>query len=528
MYGLTFEEQAPLRASHPQRTDIACFVGFVRRSAAPLPLALVHWLREHGWLAMSATTSDLLNLPVPLDSWNVFNLLFDWQTRPLQPAATGEQTISTYLGAAVRSFFAQGGRKCFVVRVGDPWPYSEAPDTRAARIDERLHALLPGYPNIITASPVERTSWLGVGQLFGLPEVSFLCLPDLADIVRTPQTVVEPPAVLPPGPEVFVECSASEPPPPVDDPARFVQGPRCDEAGYQAWAQALHRCAELIARQQREVQLIAAIPIPVADSAAAQDLLADLVDGGHGPLAQLLLTGGGVAGADRALASAFVQLVYPWARTPGSVRLPEQLESPDAVLAGLLARNALTRGTFRSAANLHLADLYDLFPVLPRAQLLTPVATTPGLAGRAHTALERLTLFGPTPTGLRLLSDVTTSLDESYRQAGVNRLVAALIRTARLLGETVVFESSNERLWARLRTGLEDLLNDFLQAGALQGPTAREAFSVHCDRSTMSQQDIDNGRVIAEISFRAAATIEQITVSLALDEGGQVALLQSG
>lgn len=126
-----------------------------------------------------------------------------------------------------------------------------------------------------------------------------------------------------------------------------------------------------------------------------------------------------------------------------------------------------------------------------------------------------------------LLSDVTTSLDESYRPACVNRLVSVIVRAARRLGEEVVFESSGDLLWARLRESLNRLLTGLLQAGALRGTTPAEAFQVRCDRSTMRQSDIDNGRVIAQIQFEAAAPIEGITVVLALDEGGQVSLVSS-
>ena len=48
-----------------------------------------------------------------------------------------------------------------------------------------------------------------------------------------------------------------------------------------------------------------------------------------------------------------------------------------------------------------------------------------------RTLLQRVSLFGPTPRGIRLLSDVTTSDDENYRPAGVSRLVSALVRAAR-------------------------------------------------------------------------------------------------
>jgi hypothetical protein len=224
------------------------------------------------------------------------------------------------------------------------------------------------------------------------------------------------------------------------------------------------------------------------------------------------------------VASAFVQLVYPWVRTSGSGNLPEALESPDAVLIGILARNALTHGTYRSVAGLYLGDVYDVYPLLRRDQICRTWPDHPGERIASHSLLERVSTFGPTPDGWSVLSDTTTALDESYRPASVNRLMASVIRAARQFGEDVVFEASGERLWGRLWGRLYGLLLTLFQAGALRGATPNAAFSVRCDRSTMSQQDLDAGRIIVQIILNPAAPIEEIRVALALESGGQVSL----
>jgi phage tail sheath protein FI len=140
---------------------------------------------------------------------------------------------------------------------------------------------------------------------------------------------------------------------------------------------------------------------------------------------------------------------------------------------------------------------------------------------------ERVSTLGQTPRGLVLLSDVTTSLDEGYRPACVNRLVTALVRAARRVGEDLVFEPSGEVLWGRIRERLQRLLAGLFQDGALRGATPTEAFQVRCDRSTMSQNDLDAGRVIVTVQFQASLPIERITVALGLHEGGQVSVLSS-
>ncbi len=504
MNGLVFEDRRPAVRSAPNRADIACFVGFVARRPGPVPAAVAQALTEQGWTSppYARPIDALLDVPVAIDTWEAFDRLFAWDRRDLD----GRGTLgASYLGAAVRSFFAQGGRRCYVVRVGDPGPLT-AP--RSARL-LLIRALLPGYPAGFDPGPVDRLSWHGLGHLFGLPDVSFVCLPDLADLVGADRGPIEPPASPPPPPEQFVGCSDPPPAPAVDGLARLFRAPRADATGYGAWARAVRLAADAVARFRREVQLVAGVPLPEPDSDGDHDLL------------RFLAGSGWVAGRRdldlASIASAFVQLVYPWMLTPGSTDLPEQVEPPEGVLTGVLARNALTRGAFRSAAGLHLADAYDVFPGLSREQmtLLTGGLSLP----------DRVSLLGPVPSGLRVLSDVTTAADEVYRLAAVNRLVSVIVRAARTLGEDSAFEPSSEQTWADIRARLDGLLRALFQAGALQGATAIEAFGVRCDRSTMSQSDIDNGRVIVEVVFQAAAPIERLTVVLALDEGGQVSLV---
>ena len=97
-------------------------------------------------------------------------------------------------------------------------------------------------------------------------------------------------------------------------------------------------------------------------------------------------------------------------------------------------------------------------------------------------------------------------------------------RAARRLGDGMTFDPSGEALWAHVRSELEALLGGLLRAGALGGESAEQGFQVRCDRTTMTQNDTDNGRVIASVQFAAAAPVELIRVTLAMAEGGMVTL----
>lgn len=547
MGAVRFETAGAAPGNAPDRADVACFVGLVRRRTrpggaelyTPLPASVERWLYEEGWSRPPlgrppVQLRALLDIPVPCENWETFDHLFAWEERPYAGGITG----GTYLGAAVRSFFAQGGRRCYVVRVGDPW---EPGTPRADRL-RTLPALVPGWGNSRRAEPSARSTWRGMGLLFGLPEVSFLVLPDLAEACAAdapPRRVDLEPA---PPEEVFVECSAGETAPPIDHYPASVRAPRCDRDGYVHWGGAVREAAQIVRRHTREVQLIAAVPLPADDLAftGASDTrylprvgIAELAqamaeredetllvrDGLLRFLADEGLLRGGIERGAPSLASAFVQLAYPWLRTPGSQTLPEGLEGPEGALAGLLARNALLRGTYLSAGSLDVADVLAVHPVVTRDQLDNPLRVEG--EGPDRTLMQRVSLFGPTPRGIRLLSDVTTSPDEAYRPASVNRLVAAVVRAARRLGEEVTFEGHGERTWRRVEERLGDMMMGLLRAGALRGPSAADAFEVRCDRTTMTQNDIDEGRVVVRIVMQPSAPVEAVVVVLSMS-GGQV------
>jgi phage tail sheath protein FI len=220
------------------------------------------------------------------------------------------------------------------------------------------------------------------------------------------------------------------------------------------------------------------------------------------------------------LSTAFLQLCYPWLKTTGSWVLNESLEPPDGALVGMLARNSLTRGAFMDATKIVPAEITDVFPELPQEETL--VSDTPLVWGDNSwkPLIIRLSLFGFTPTGLRLLSDVTAYPGEAYRPARVHRLVAVILRAARQLGERIVFRQNGPVLWKNVEISLTQLMTQLWRSNALEGATAKEAFTVRCDAGTMTQNDLDNGRLVAQVIFTAAATIELIRVTLGLETSG--------
>jgi hypothetical protein len=76
--GVVFQTAAPPVLPAPNRTDIACFIGFVgRRRGVPLPPAVRAELTAAGWIdgPWQRENEDpelARQLPIPVESWDAF------------------------------------------------------------------------------------------------------------------------------------------------------------------------------------------------------------------------------------------------------------------------------------------------------------------------------------------------------------------------------------------------------------------------------------------------------------------------
>jgi hypothetical protein len=524
--GLHFEIGAARLSSDERRMDVACFIGFVAVQAGAetrLSSAQWGWLLERGFATQKGNAAaklvrpDLLHIPVPCDSWTVFDQLFAAQSLPVVDGDA--RRLNAYLAACVRSFFRQGGRKCYVVRCGDPLALL-AP--RAQRLFA-IGSLLPQYVGDERAlSPVDPLAWRGIAHLHGLPDVNFLSFPDLPALVAEEVPGREPP----PDPPVvrnatFVECA----PPAVvskasELPVEF-DAPRCaSEMGYRDWGNKLRIAVQFLrAHGRQDVQLVATIPLPLEHSPAALDLLGSLVS--WGVLEEA--SESSVAG----VSSALVQLTYPWVRWEGSAAAAGGVEPSEGVLLGVLARSVLLSGAFRSAGGRELRALSGFEPELSSAQLNRLAPLSSPNQPSTHALAERVSLLARTGDGLVLSSDVTTSVQQAYRAGCNNRLMSVWVRALRSAGEQLAFENSGEGTWALVRRRLTHVGDTLFAQGALQGRTADEAYSVRCDRSTMTEADLENGRLVAEVSFQPLSPVGAIQVAMAVDESLQVAVTQT-
>lgn len=186
----------------------------------------------------------------------------------------------------------------------------------------------------------------------------------------------------------------------------------------------------------------------------------------------------------------YAALYHPWlvTRDPSTDRDVEV--PPSGHMAGIYARVDVERGVHKAPANVVVRGVRqtDGFAqdITKRHQdLLNP---------KGINALRFFPGLGHRVWGARTLSS-----DSSWKYVNVRRLFLHIEESIDEGTQWVVFEPNDEALWALVRQTVTNFLTTVWRSGALAGTTADEAFFVACDRTTMTEDDLANGRLICVI-----------------------------
>ena len=190
-----------------------------------------------------------------------------------------------------------------------------------------------------------------------------------------------------------------------------------------------------------------------------------------------------------AIDTKYAALYYPWieVRDPSIKR--NVVVGPSLHMLGLYARVDVNRGVHKAPANEVLGGITKIADdVNQREQdMLNP---------KGINALR----FFP-GRGNRVWGARTLSSDASWKYVNVRRIFIYVEASIDRGTQWVVFEPNDEPLWARVRATITNFLTSTWRSGMLQGTTPDEAFFVKVDRTTMTQDDIDNGRLICLIGI---------------------------
>ncbi|MCX9010215.1 MAG: phage tail sheath family protein [Candidatus Methanoperedens sp.] len=207
----------------------------------------------------------------------------------------------------------------------------------------------------------------------------------------------------------------------------------------------------------------------------------------------------------------YAAFYYPWIRIMDSVTGAEKLVPPGGHMAGIYARSDVERGVHKAPANEVVRGAMDLeFQITKGEQgILNPrgVNVIRAFPGR----------------GIRVWGARTLSSDALWKYINVRRLFIFVEESIEEGTQWVVFEPNDEKLWARVRATITQFLTRVWRDGALMGTKPEEAFFVKCDRTTMTQDDIDNGRLICIIGIAPVKPAEFVIFRIAQWAGGSSA-----
>ena len=178
-------------------------------------------------------------------------------------------------------------------------------------------------------------------------------------------------------------------------------------------------------------------------------------------------------------------LYYPWVVISSPTGDQDTVAVPPAgFMAGIYARTDVDRGVHKSPANVAVFGALHFNQSVNRFQqeLLNPsgINCLRSFPGRGH----------------RVWGGRTLSSDPEWKYLNVRRYFLYLERSIEKGTQWAVFEPNGEALWANVRSTVEDFLFNEWSNGRLLGGAPKAAYFVRCDRSTMTQNDIDNGRLV--------------------------------
>ncbi len=187
--------------------------------------------------------------------------------------------------------------------------------------------------------------------------------------------------------------------------------------------------------------------------------------------------------------STYAAMYHPWLQMYDAGAKRSDYFPPSGAMAGVFARSDNERGVHKAPANEVVRGCTGLSCNYNTGEqdILNPVGVNliRAFPGR----------------GIRVWGARTISSNGLWKYLNVRRLFIYVEESIRANTNWVVFEPNSEVLWSRVTRTIENFLATCWRDGALAGTSPDQAFYVQCGPTTMTQDDIDNGRLICEIGI---------------------------
>lgn len=185
--------------------------------------------------------------------------------------------------------------------------------------------------------------------------------------------------------------------------------------------------------------------------------------------------------------SSYAAMYHPWLQCYDALANCKVFLPPSGAVAGIYARTDNSRGVHKAPANEIVRNC-------------TGLSVNYNEAEQGKLNPKGINLIRSLPgQGIRVWGARTCSSDGNWKYVNVRRLFIFLEESIRANTNWAVFEPNDEMLWSRVEGTIRVFLTTQWRNGALSGATADEAFFINIGKSTMTEDDILNGRLICVI-----------------------------
>jgi len=208
----------------------------------------------------------------------------------------------------------------------------------------------------------------------------------------------------------------------------------------------------------------------------------------------------------------YAAIYYPRVKVFDPLTNTDITVPPSGHIAGIYARVDETRGVYKAPANELIGGIDAIEVKVSKGDqdVLNPFPVNINVL-RDFTAQSR---------GLRVYGARCITSNAEWMYVNIRRLFIFLEHSLDIGTQWAVFEPNDQALWARLTQSVSAFLTTVWNDGALMGAKASDAFFVRCDQTTMTPDDIQNGRLVMQIGVAPVFPAEFVIIQIGQWQSG--------
>lgn len=193
--------------------------------------------------------------------------------------------------------------------------------------------------------------------------------------------------------------------------------------------------------------------------------------------------------------STYAAMYHPWIQCFDRSTQKSGFFPPSGAVMGVYARTDVSRGVHKAPAN-ETVMCSDLSVNYNKGEqdILNPAGVN---------------LIRKLPgQGIRVWGARTAGSNSAFKYVNVRRLFIYVEESIKANTNWVVFEPNDTTLWTRVRITISSFLDTLWRSGMLAGATPEDSYFVEIGTSTMTTDDIKNGRLICNIGIAPSRPAE--------------------